>query len=81
MNEVNSEVKMQAVQNLKLYLRQQLQTLYNIMILLHWNPENTDYPLFPNIGSIGITLYDTITVPRSVFYLVSVIYMELLQRC
>lgn len=50
MNEVNSEVKIKAVENLELYLRQQLQHLYNIKILVHWNPENKDYPLFPSLG-------------------------------
>lgn len=49
------------------------------MILVHWNPENIDYPLFLNLGSIGITVYDTMTVPCSVLYLVPVIYMELLE--
>lgn len=51
------------------------------MILVDWNPENIDYPLFPNLGAVGIIVYDTITVPCSVFYLVSVIYMALLYRC
>jgi len=48
------------------------------MILVHGNPENIDYPLLPNLGSIGIMVYDTITVLCNVFYLVPVIYMELL---
>lgn len=51
------------------------------MILVHWNPENIDYPLFPNLRSIGITVYDTMIFPCSVFYLVPVTYMELLKRC
>lgn len=58
-----------------------MQNLYDIMILVDWNPENIDYPLFPNLGAVGIMVYDTITVPCSVFYLVPVIYMALLSRC
>lgn len=58
-----------------------MQNLYNIMILVDWYPENIDYPLFPNLGTVGTMVYDTITVPCSVFYLVPVIYMALLWRC
>lgn len=79
MNEVNFEVKMQAVQKSEFYLRHWLQNLYNIMILVRWNPENKDYPLFLYFiqKSIGITVYSTMTVPCGV----PVIYMELLWRC
>lgn len=58
-----------------------MQNLYNIMVLEDWNPENIDYPLFPNLEAVGIMVYDTITVACSVFYLVPVIYMALLYRC
>lgn len=51
------------------------------MVLVDWNPENIDYPLFPNLEAVGIMVYDTITVACSVFYLVPVIYMALLYRC